>query len=111
MRLTHVAEEEGEEELPSGGSEEASSVKSGGERLHEIRSFVNFSGFRCIYAHFDEAGVVKNFELQVATNEEEESMRNERGMLMKAYDALPDAVAELAFREGLFDRATEVAAA
>ena len=112
MRLTYAAEEEeGEENPVPGSSVEGSSVRSGGERLHEIRSFVNFSGFRCIYAHFDEAGVVKNFELQVATSEEEERVRNERGMLMKAYDALPDAVAELAFREGLFDRATEAAAA
>ena len=84
-----------------------SAAKSASAKLHPIRSFSNFSGFRCIYAHYDDAGMVKNFELQVQTADEAESTHNQRDMLMKSYDSLPDAVLELALREKLFDRATQ----
>lgn len=113
MRRTASGERNDEDSVGIGTTNSPSTIsyKDLSGKLHLIRSFANFSGFRCIYAHFDDQGLVKNFELQVQTDDKDECAHNSRDMLMKSFDLLKDAVLELAFRESIFDRATELEAA
>ena len=83
-----------------------------------MRSFHNFSGWNQIYPHFRD-GAVKCWELQRVSSEFVASRRSSgdgpsdgggrakgcRGF--KTFPRLKDAVVESAFREGVFDRATQ----
>ena len=88
------------------------------EQLDAMRSFHNFSGWNQIYPHFRD-GAVKCWELQRVSSEFVASRRSSgdgpsdgggrakgcRGF--KTFPRLKDAVVESAFREGVFDRATQ----